>query len=228
LHGEAGGRALERAGVEILSGAAVARVDRPPSGGPGFVVRVADTQRAADAVVVAVPHTAVADVVPDLAVLAGVGERLGASPIVNVHVVYDRRVTDLELAAGVGTDVQFVFDRTASAGLGQGQYLAVSLSAADRYMERPSDDVKAAVVASLSELVSREPAATFRGGPGSAAARPQAETSIPGLVLAGAWTATGWPATMEGAVRSGNTAARHALLAAGQSRKLPSTEEVPA
>jgi hydroxysqualene dehydroxylase len=241
LHGEAGGRALERAGVEILSGAAVARVDRPPSGGPGFVVRVADTQRAADAVVVAVPHTAVADVVPDLAVLAGVGGRLGASPIVNVHVVYDRRVTDLELAAGVGTDVQFVFDRTASAGLGQGQYLAVSLSAADRYMERPSDDVKAAVVASLSELfprarsarvidalVSREPAATFRGGPGSAAARPQAETSIPGLVLAGAWTATGWPATMEGAVRSGNTAARHALLAAGQSRKLPSTEEVPA
>jgi squalene-associated FAD-dependent desaturase len=241
LHGEAGGRALEGAGVEVLAGAAVTAVDRPPSGGPGFVVSVAATQRAADAVVVAVPHTAVADVVPELAVAAGVGERLGVSPIVNVHVVYDRPVTDLELAAGVGTDVQFVFDRTAGAGLAQGQYLAVSLSAADPYMERPSDDVKAAVVDSLSELfpraraarvvdtlVSREPAATFRGGPGSSGARPQAETSVPGLVLAGAWTATGWPATMEGAVRSGNTAARHALLAAGQSRKLPSTEEVPA
>ena len=161
-------------------------------------------------------------------------ERLGVSPIMNVHVVYDRRVTDLELAAGVGTDAQFVFDRTAGAGLEQGQYLAVSLSAADPYMDRPADDVKAAAVASLADLfpraraarvvdalVSREPAATFRGAPGSAAARPRAETPVPGLVLAGAWTATGWPATMEGAVRSGNTAARHALLAAGNTRQLP-------
>jgi squalene-associated FAD-dependent desaturase len=239
LHGAAGGRALERAGVEVLAGAPVTAVDRPSAGEPGFTVRVGDTRRAADAVVVAVPHTAVADLAPGLPGLAGVAEQLGVSPIVNVHVVYDRRVTDLELAAGVGTDVQFVFDRTASAGLDQGQYLAVSLSAADPYMDRPSDDVKAAVVAGLADLfprarvarvvdalVSREPAATFRGAPGSRSARPQAKTSVPGLVLAGAWTATGWPATMEGAVRSGNAAARHALLAAGQSRKLPSAEEV--
>ncbi|MGH9230023.1 MAG: hydroxysqualene dehydroxylase HpnE [Acidimicrobiales bacterium] len=244
LHGDAGRRALEHAGVEVLAGAAVSTVDRPPTGGPAFTVRVADTQRAADAVVVAVPHTAVAGVAADLAALALVGERLGASPIVNVHVVYDRRVTDLELAAGVGTDVQFVFDRSAGAGLERGQYLAVSLSAADEYMERPSDDVKAGVLASLAELfpraraarvvdalVSREPAATFRGAPGSAAARPQSTTAVPGLVLAGAWTATGWPATMEGAVRSGTTAARHALLAAGHTRtlpRLPADEEVRA
>jgi squalene-associated FAD-dependent desaturase len=239
LHGGAGGRALERAGVEVLAGAPATAVDRSPTGGTGFTVRIADSQRAADAVVVAVPHTAVADVVPDLGALADVGERLGVSPIVNVHVVYDRRVTDLELGAGLGTDVQFVFDRTASAGLEEGQYLAVSLSAADPYMDRSTDDVKAAVVRSLAELfpraraarvvdalVSREPAATFRGAPGSRAARPRAETFLPGLVLAGAWTATGWPATMEGAVRSGNTAARHALLAAGQGRSLSTTEEV--
>ena len=175
-----------------------------------------------------------ADVAPDLDGLRGVGDRLGVSPIVNVHVVYDRPVTDLEFAAGVGTDVQFVFDRSAGAGLERGQYLAVSLSAADPYMDRSSDEVKAAVVAGLAELfpraraarvvdalVSREPAATFRGAPGSAAARPGATTAIPGLVLAGAWTATGWPATMEGAVRSGNTAAHHALLAAGHMRRLP-------
>jgi uncharacterized protein with NAD-binding domain and iron-sulfur cluster len=209
-------------------------VARPPDGATGFTVRVADTQRAADAVVVAVPHTAAADVAPDLDGLRGVGERLGVSPIVNVHVVYDQPVTDLEFAAGVGTDVQFVFDRTAGAGLERGQYLAVSLSAADQYMDRPSDEVKAAVVAGLADLfprargarvvdalVSREPAATFRGAPGSAAARPPSTTAIPGLVLAGAWTATGWPATMEGAVRSGNTAAHHALLAAGHTRRRP-------
>jgi hydroxysqualene dehydroxylase len=234
LHGDAGLRALERAGVEVLAGVPVTAVDRPAAGEPRFTVRVADTQRAADAVVVAVAHTAVADLAPDLAGLAGAVKRLGMSPIVNVHVVYDRRVTDLELAAGLGTDVQFVFDRTAGAGLEQGQYLAVSLSAADQYMDRPSDDVKAAVVASLAELfpraraarvldalVSREPAATFRGVPGSRSARPQSTTAVRGLVLAGAWTATGWPATMEGAVRSGNTAARHALLAAGNTRQLP-------
>jgi hydroxysqualene dehydroxylase len=244
LHGDAGRRALEGAGVEVLAGAPATAVDRAPSEGAGFTVRVADSQRAADAAVVAVPHTAVADVAPDAGVGAYPIERLGASPIVNVHVVYDRRVTDLELAAGVGTDVQFVFDRTASAGLGEGQYLAVSLSAADEYMDRPSDEVKANVVASLAALfpraraarvvdalVSREPSATFRGGPGVGAARPHSATPVPGLVLAGAWTATGWPATMEGAVRSGHTAARHALLAAGHTRELPAIpdeEEVPA
>jgi hydroxysqualene dehydroxylase len=243
LHGDAGLRALERAGVEVLTGAPITAVDRPPDGRAGFTVRVADIQRVADAVVVAVPHTAVADVVPDLDGLRGVGERLGVSPIVNVHVVYDRRVTDFELAAGVGTDVQFVFDRTAGAGLDRGQYLAVSLSAADPHMDRPPDEVKAAVVAGLAELfpraraarvvdalVSREPAATFRGVPGSRSARPPSTTAVPGLVLAGAWTATGWPATMEGAVRSGNTAARHALLAAGHTRQRPARpadEEVP-
>ncbi len=233
LHGDAGLRALERAGVEVLTGAPVSAVDRPP-GGAGFTVRVAGTQHAADAVVVAVPHTAVPGLATDLAELVGVGERLGVSPIVNVHVVYDRRVTDLEFAAGVGTDVQFVFDRTAAAGLDRGQYLAVSLSAADPYMDRSPDEVKAAVVAGLAALfpraraarvvdalVSREPAATFRGVPGSRSARPPGTTAVAGLVLAGAWTATGWPATMEGAVRSGNRAARHALLAAGHTRQLP-------
>jgi squalene-associated FAD-dependent desaturase len=233
LHGDAGLRALEGAGVDVLVGAPVTALDRGP-GGDGFAVRVAGTQRAADAVVIAVPHTAVAALATGVPELAGMGEGLGVSPIVNVLGVYDRRVTDRELAAGVGTDVQFVFDRTAGAGLVRGQYLAVSLSAADPYMDRPSDEVKAAVVASLAELfpraraarvvdalVSREPAATFRGVPGSASARPHVTTAVPGLVLAGAWTATGWPATMEGAVRSGNSAARHALLAAGHRRQLP-------
>jgi squalene-associated FAD-dependent desaturase len=246
LHGDAGRRALERASVEVLTGAPVTAVDRPP-GGAGFTVTVAEAERAADAVVVAVPHTAVAGLVTalanraDLADLALVGERLGVSPIVNVHVVYDRPVTELEFAAGVGTDVQFVFDRTAGAGLERGQYLAVSLSAADPYMDRSSDEVKASVIASLADLfpgartarvidalVSREPAATFRGVPGSRAARPPSATAVPGLVLAGAWTATGWPATMEGAVRSGNAAARQALVAAGHTRRpaRPADEEV--
>jgi squalene-associated FAD-dependent desaturase len=253
LHGDAGRRALEAAGVEVLAGVPATAVRRPPGHDrSGFTVAAGDSERDADAVVVAVPHTALGEVTADVgnAVPADLTARLGVSPIVNVHVVYDRRVTDLELAAGVGTDAQFVFDRTTSSGLAaagpRGQYLAVSLSAADEHMGRPSEDVKARVVASLATLfprareatvvdalVSREPAATFRGAPGSAAARPPSTTAVPGLVLAGAWTATGWPATMEGAVRSGRAAARHALLAAGQTRNVPAVpaaaeEEVPA
>jgi uncharacterized protein with NAD-binding domain and iron-sulfur cluster len=60
-------------------------------------------------------------------------------------------------------------------------------------------------------VATREHAATFRAGPGVRALRPRARTSLPGLVLAGAWTATDWPATLEGAVLSGHAAAREAL-----------------
>jgi uncharacterized protein with NAD-binding domain and iron-sulfur cluster len=69
-------------------------------------------------------------------------------------------------------------------------------------------------------FVTRERRATFRQAPGCSALRPGAATSLPGLVLAGAWTDTGWPDTMEGAVRSGRTAAQELIqrLAAGQRR----------
>jgi uncharacterized protein with NAD-binding domain and iron-sulfur cluster len=59
----------------------------------------------------------------------------------------------------------------------------------------------------VDAFVTREPAATFRASPGSARLRPGPRTRWPGLVLAGAWTDTGWPDTLEGAVRSGLTAA---------------------
>jgi uncharacterized protein with NAD-binding domain and iron-sulfur cluster len=67
----------------------------------------------------------------------------------------------------------------------------------------------------LDFFVTREPAATFRQAAGTAALRPGAVTRSPGLFLAGAWTDTGWPATMEGAVRSGTMAVAAALAATG-------------
>jgi len=66
-----------------------------------------------------------------------------------------------------------------------------------------------------SFLVTREHAATFRATPGSASLRPSADSGIPGLLLAGTWTATGWPATLESAVLSGHRAAAGALRAIG-------------
>ena len=90
----------------------------------------------ADAVIVAVPHTRAAALLEPL--MGEVAQRLnalGSSPIVNLHVVYDRTVCEEPFAAGVGTPVQYLFDRTAAAGAPSGcQYLAVSLSGAEREM----------------------------------------------------------------------------------------------
>ncbi|MFD0536182.1 hydroxysqualene dehydroxylase HpnE [Actinomadura luteofluorescens] len=177
---------------------------------------------AADAVVIAVPHEAAARLLPAEALPDPLRwPELDASPIVNVHVVYDRRVMDAPFAAAVGSPVQWVFDRTAVSGLREGQYLAVSLSAADPWIDMPTAELRSRFVPELRRLlpaawdaqvrevfVTRERRATFRQRPGSGAARPGAATRAPGLYLAGAWTDTGWPDTMEGAVRSGLTAAR--------------------
>jgi squalene-associated FAD-dependent desaturase len=178
----------------------------------------------AEAVIVAVPHPAAAALVPeaacpDRARWAG----LASSPIVDVHVLYDRPVLDTPFAAVVDSPVQWVFDRTAAAGLSptQGQYISSVVSAAGEWIDAPVAQIREAFLPALAEalprarqaevaefFVTRERHATFRQAPGSAALRPPCQTALPGLFLAGAWTATGWPDTMEGAVRSGLTAAR--------------------
>jgi hydroxysqualene dehydroxylase len=188
------------------------------------------TQLPADAVVLAVPHEATARLVPPTTLPAGTVDSwsaLGASPIVNVHVIYDRPVTDLPFAAAIDSPVQWVFDRTAISGLAltasaadRPQYLAISLSAADEYVDVPAGQLRERFVPALADLfpaarearvaeffVTRERRATFRQAPGCNALRPKPGTRLPGLVLAGAWTDTGWPDTMEGAVRSGLAAA---------------------
>jgi squalene-associated FAD-dependent desaturase len=184
----------------------------------------------ADVAIVAMPHARAATMLEPLipAVSRGLS-RLGSSPIVNLHVVYDRKVCEEPFAAGVKTPVQYLFDRSAAGGAPRDcQYLAVSLSAAEREMRMSVDSLRAYYLPALrgllprareanveSFLVTREHAATFRAAPGVAALRPGPETAVPGLLLAGAWTGTGWPATLEGAVRSGHAAAASALAHLG-------------
>jgi uncharacterized protein with NAD-binding domain and iron-sulfur cluster len=205
----------------------------------------AATEIPADAVVLAVPHEAAARLIPpgalpDATVAGWAG--LGASPIVNVHVIYDRPVTGLPFAAAVDSPVQWVFDRTRISGLdrsspGKAQYLAISLSAADEYVDVPAATLREEFVPALAALfpaarearvteffVTRERRATFRQAPGTARLRPGPGTRLPGLVLAGAWTDTGWPDTMESAVRSGLAAAielRRTMLTAGLALSAP-------
>jgi uncharacterized protein with NAD-binding domain and iron-sulfur cluster len=110
----------------------------------------------------------------------------------------------------------------------------VSLSAADAEAGATADELREQFVSALAELlpaargarverfvVTREHAATFRAAPGARRLRPGPQTAVSGLALAGAWTDTGWPATMEGAVRSGHAAAGIALKALGRERAIP-------
>jgi squalene-associated FAD-dependent desaturase len=218
-------RALSDAGVEVRLGWAAERLERTAS---GFEVhaRAGADGLDAEAVVVAVPHMRAASLLEDLLGReARAWSALGGSPIVNLHVVYDREVCSHRFAAGVGTPVQYLFDRSAAAGAPAGcQYLAVSLSGAEREMTMSVEQLRERYVPALeallprarrarveSFLVTREHAATFRAAPGVAALRPGPRTALPGLVLAGTWTDTGWPATLESAVLSGHAAARSAL-----------------
>jgi len=206
LHADPARAAIEAAGGRVLLSSPVQDVRELLEEGP---------------VVLAVPHHAAGELVPGLEV-AGLGE----SPIVNLHVHYDRRVLDEPLAAALGSPVQFVFDRTEASGAREGQLLAVSLSHAVDEIGSSVAALRGRFLPALERLlpaargarvldfaVTHEPRATFRAAPGSRRLRPGPRTATPGLYLAGAWTDTGWPATMEGAVRSGIAAARAALAA---------------
>jgi squalene-associated FAD-dependent desaturase len=224
LHGTAAAKRLSDLGATVRLRALAAAIE---ASNGSFTVRLgrdSGDDIAADAVVLAVPHQAAAKLIPAGALpqetVAG-WAGLGAAPIVNVHVIYDRTVMDVPFAAAVDSPVQWVFDRTEISGASRqfganAQYLAISLSAADEYVNRSVASLREEFVPALAALfpaareatvteffVTRERHATFRGVPGTAKLRPKAATAIPGLVIAGSWTDTGWPDTMEGAVRSG-------------------------
>jgi squalene-associated FAD-dependent desaturase len=189
MHGEAAGRALEAAGATVETGVRIEDVDALD----------------ADAVVLAIPPA---------------DSELEYSPIVSVHLWFDRPLLSSPLAALLGSDAHWVFDRGALTGHPpeRGQYLTVVSSGAPELMELRGRELVDRIAGEITgrlggaELlwsrVSREPHATIAVRPGSDAHRPGPETDRPNVVRAGAWTATGWPPTMEGAVRSGRAAAR--------------------
>nr|WSW65257.1 hydroxysqualene dehydroxylase HpnE [Streptomyces sp. NBC_00995] len=237
VHDTLSRKALDSAGVRTelrTKAGALARTDDGR-----WVVDTGAERIEADTVVLAVPQREAHDLLPEGAIDAP--DRLleiGTSPILNVHVVYDRKVLRQPFFAALGSPVQWVFDRTNASGLtGPGQYLAVSQSAAHEEIELPVAELRARYLPELERLlpaargagirdffVTRERTATFAPAPGVGRLRPGTRTRAPGLFLAGAWTATGWPATMEGAVRSGAGAADAALLGLGRPHEHPLQE----
>ncbi|QLE74764.1 FAD-dependent oxidoreductase [Streptomyces rectiverticillatus] len=247
LHDTRARAALDKAGVRTLLRTRATAVGRAADGlwqvdaetGPGKAERLT-----ADTVVLALPQRETHALLPDGALdEPGRLLEIGTAPILNLHVVYDRKVLRQPFFAALGSPVQWVFDRTDSSGLAAqgegGQYLAVSQSAAQDDIDRPVAELRARYLPELERLlpaargagvrdffVTRERTATFAPTPGVGRLRPSARTNTPGLYLAGAWTATGWPATMEGAVRSGVHAAGAALSELGRPHESPLREAV--
>jgi squalene-associated FAD-dependent desaturase len=179
---------------------------------------------AADAVVSAVPAHALAPLLPEAwrgrGCFAALG-RFGGSPIVSVEMWLDRVVVDRRMLGLRDCGVEWVFDKGRLYGReGAPQHLAFIVSAAYRSMTRPNAELVAVAESALNRyfpamavarveraLVQREPLATFASSPELEAFRPGPDTDVAGLFLAGDWTDTGLPATIEGAVRSGLSAA---------------------
>lgn len=149
------------------------------------------------------------------------------SPIVNLHILYDRAVMQEPFCVFVDSPLQWVFNRSLIEGWGseiEGQRLTVSVSAAWGLADRPREELTETFLREMAEVfpaageavakrvnVIKQRNATFRCLPGANLSRPGAATPVSNLYLAGEWTNTGWPSTMEGAVRSGYNAA-HAVL----------------
>jgi hydroxysqualene dehydroxylase len=196
MHGDAAGRVL---GERVRLDSKVESLD----------------ELAADAIVLAVPPAESARLLGEPA------PELEDSPIVSVHLWFDRELLPHPLAALLASDAHWVFDRGALTGHRpeRGQYLTVVSSGVPELLEVRGRGLVERIAGQLTERlgeaellwsrVSREPYATIALRPG--VRRPGVETSCPNVARAGTWTDTGWPATMESAVRSGKAAARYVL-----------------
>ncbi len=182
----------------------------------------------ADTVVSAVPWDVLPELLPqELAEdpFFNPANKLEWSPIVGIHVWYDRPVMEEEFLATLDSPLQWVFNKSSIQGLpGPGQYLCVSMSGAWEHAPMTKEALRAIVLPELERvfpeaaaatverfIVVKQLAATFRCTPGAQANRLPQQTPVGNLVLAGDWTQTGWPATMESAVRSGLLAAEEAV-----------------
>ena len=200
-----------------------------------------DRQESADACVIAVPHTTVLELLPDDSVQTAAGLRalanLKNAPITGVHFWFDRVVMHEPFITLLDTTTQWIFNKSALYGApngnsseksSAGQYLQLVISASydllpmgrQEIIDLCLKEIRAALPAAreanlIKATVIKEAAATFSPEPGVDRWRPKQETRIRKLFLAGDWTDTGWPATMEGAVRSGYLATEAVLKDAG-------------
>jgi squalene-associated FAD-dependent desaturase len=186
-------------------------------------VQVGGEQRTADHYICALPFERVPALIPELGLNLDGFEH---SPITGIHLWFDRSITQLPHATLLDRNIQWIFNKSG------GRYLQLVVSASRSMVEMSRADVIALAVRELAEFfprvaeakiekahVVKEIRATFSALPGLEPSRPLSQTKFPNFFLAGDWTRSGWPATMEGAVRSGYLAAEAVTRAAGKERK---------
>ncbi len=233
VHGGPAADLLARLGAEVLVGVRAAAVQAIPGG--RYQVQLAsagpdapngghgtpDVIDAAAVVLAVPPWEAAVLATAGMAEATGHWAQLLPSPVVSIHVIYGSRVTTLPFAVAAGSPIRWWIDKTHSAGLHTGQYLAAAVPAAGQYVDKSATQLRNELLPALEQLlpaaadadiedffVTRERRATVAQVAGSRRFRPPAGAGPAGFAVAGAWTDTGWPETMEGAVRSGLAAAR--------------------
>lgn len=188
-----------------------------------------------DYVVLALPFDGLARILPDTSAsrpLRDSLQRFETSPITGIHLWFDRNVTDLDHAVLLDRTIQWMFHKSRLQNRGDsngGSYLELVVSSSKSLVDRSRPEIVELALRELSEFfprvreatllkatVIKEVHATYSPRPGVDLNRPRPETIWPRVFLAGDWTATGWPATMEGAVRSGYLAAQSLARVAGQ------------
>lgn len=196
-------------------------------------VEAAGERYRGDYVICALPFERLASVMPGAGIDVSAFEH---SPITGIHLWFDRPVTGLPYGALLDRTIQWFFNK------GEGRYLQLVVSASRQLLPMGRGEIIGLALAELAEFlpavstaklakahVVKETRATFVARPGLEALRPAAGTRFARLMLAGDWTRSGWPATMEGAVRSGYLAAEAVTRAAGSGQRFlrPEARERP-
>jgi squalene-associated FAD-dependent desaturase len=184
-----------------------------------------------DYLVLALPFDALGRVLPDTtsaAPLATALAQFSTSPITGIHLWFDRQISDLDHAVLLDRTIQWMFHKSRiiaarsqeAQGDGAGSYIELVVSCSRSLVEKSKTEIVEMAIKEAQEFfpnapdavllkstVIKEVHATYSPRPGIDQYRPKPQTAWPRVFLAGDWTATGWPATMEGAVRSGYLAA---------------------
>ncbi len=233
LYGTAGEYIEARGGKVHLRAA----VDSIESDGDNLRLQVGGEEVRTDYAILATPFNAVEKLLPDspeMEALRNQAHSFESSPITGIHLWFDREITPLEHAVLLERTIQWMFHKskilaTRKDSAQTGSYLELVVSSSKTLVDKPRGEIIDLAVRELADFfptvrdanltkatVIKEVHATFSPAPGSDAFRPSHTTPWPRLLLAGDWTATGWPATMEGAVRSGYGAAEVLTGSAGK------------
>ena len=205
-----------------------------------------------DYLILALPFDALDSVLPQTPESAPIREKLSHfenSPITGIHLWFDRQISDLDHAVLLDRTIQWMFHKSRlqpmrtqnENGSSGGSYIELVVSSSKTLIDKTRSEIVDLAVVEVREFfpaarqanlvkstVIKELNATYSPRPGIDAHRPSQVTSWPNVFLAGDWTATGWPATMEGAVRSGYLAAEALTRAAGMKDQEFLSPDLPA